>query len=182
MKTGQTTGVLKDTEVIPTKSSDSKHKISENHERDIKRKIIDDLQLDTRSAKDMLQKEDRHHYRGDEKFNPKSFKCGSSVGYIDLSVTSEDVIYHQIAMLNELIFDVIPLSRIHPFGRKWRIESVGQTDCTDSRTIDIKNDMPHVKDWHAQLSLSYNYLDKKRNVHSTLTDLSHRSTCQSYFM
>ncbi len=58
------------------------------------------MQLDSQSAKDQLQKEDRHQYKDDEKFNPKSFK----------SVPSEDV-YGQIGMLKEIMFDVIPLSR-----------------------------------------------------------------------
>ncbi len=34
----------------------------------------------------------------------------SSVGYIDISVASEDIVYIQIGMLKELLFDVIPLS------------------------------------------------------------------------
>ncbi len=70
---------------------------------------------DSQSSKDQLQKEDRHQYKGDEKFNSKSFKSGSSVGYVDLSLTSEDVrVYCQIGMLKEFMFDVIPL--IHLVG------------------------------------------------------------------
>ncbi len=53
------TEVSKYSEVDP-KAFVSKHKISDDHERNIKIDIIDDLQLDSRSAKDQLQKEDRH--------------------------------------------------------------------------------------------------------------------------
>ncbi len=73
--------------------------------------VLDDLQLDSRGAKDRLHKDDTYKYKGDEKFNPKSFKSGSSVGYIDLNTTSEEVLFAQIRMLKELMFDVIPLSR-----------------------------------------------------------------------
>ncbi len=116
MEIGNTTEVSKDTEVNP-KSSVSKTKFSDDHDRNIKIEIIDELQLDSRSAKDQLQKADRHQYSGDKKFNPKCFKSGSSVGYINLSVASEDVVYSQIGMLKDLMFDVIPLSRYNNLVR-----------------------------------------------------------------
>ncbi len=52
-----------------------------------------------------------HKYTGVEKFNPKSFQSGSSVGFIDLNTTTNEVLLAQIRMLRELIFDVIPLSK-----------------------------------------------------------------------
>ncbi len=52
-----------------------------------------------------------HKYEGNEKFNPKSFKSGSSVGYINLSEVKHEVLFAQIGMLREPMFDVIPLSR-----------------------------------------------------------------------
>ncbi len=52
-----------------------------------------------------------HKYEGDEKFNPKSFKSGSSVGYIDRSAVTDEVLFAQIRMLRELMFNVVPLSR-----------------------------------------------------------------------
>ncbi len=73
--------------------------------------VLDDLQLDTRGVKDLLHKEYMHKYEGDEKFNPKSFKSGSSVGYINHSEVTNGVLFAQIRMLRELMFDVIPLSR-----------------------------------------------------------------------
>ncbi len=46
-----------------------------------------------------------------------SFKSGSSVGYIDLNTASEDVLFAQIRMLKELMFDVILLSRYNHLVR-----------------------------------------------------------------
>ncbi len=44
--------------------------------------VIDNLQHDMRCKRDLLKKEDMDKYKGDKKFNPKSFKSGLSVGYI----------------------------------------------------------------------------------------------------
>ncbi len=44
--------------------------------------VIDILLLDMRIERDLLHKEDMHKYMGDEKFNPKSFKSGSSLGIL----------------------------------------------------------------------------------------------------
>ncbi len=52
-----------------------------------------------------------HNYKGNEKFNPKSFKSGSSVGYINQSEVTNGVLFAQIRMLREIMFDFIPLSR-----------------------------------------------------------------------
>ncbi len=56
------------------------------------------LKIDSQSAKDRLHKDDAHMYKGDEKFNPKSFKSGSSVGYINLNTATEEVLFAQIRM------------------------------------------------------------------------------------
>ncbi len=50
--------------------------------------VLDNLQLDSRGAKDRLHKDDAHKYEGDEKFNPKSFKSGFSVEYINLNTAT----------------------------------------------------------------------------------------------
>ncbi len=58
--------------------------------------IIDNLQLDARGVNDLLHKEDMHKYEGDEKFIPKNFKSCSSVGYINLSAVTNEVLFAQI--------------------------------------------------------------------------------------
>ncbi len=72
---------------------------------------IDVLHLASRGAKDRLSNKDLHKYTGVEKFNAKSFQSGSSVGFIDLNTVTNEVMFAQIRMLRELMFDVIPLSR-----------------------------------------------------------------------
>ncbi len=52
-----------------------------------------------------------HKYTGVEKFNPKSFQSGSSVGFIDMNTVTNEVLFAQIRMLRELMFDVVPQSR-----------------------------------------------------------------------
>ncbi len=73
--------------------------------------MLDDLQLDSLGVNDRLHKDDMYKYEGDKKFNPKSFKSGSSVGYINLSNATDKVIFAQIQILQEIMFNVIPLSR-----------------------------------------------------------------------
>ncbi len=58
-----------------------------------------------------------HKYKGAEKLNPNSFKSGSSVGYIDLTTAPDEVVFAQIRMLRELMFNVIPLSRYNHLVR-----------------------------------------------------------------
>ncbi len=65
-------------------------------------KAIDILHLDSRGAKDRLSNEDMHKYTGMEKFNPKSFQSGSSVGFINLNTVTNEVIFAQIRMLENL--------------------------------------------------------------------------------
>ncbi len=72
---------------------------------------IDVLHLDIRGVKDCLSKEDMHKYTGVEKFNPKSVQSGSSVGFIDLNTVTNEVLFAQIRMLRELMFDVVLRSR-----------------------------------------------------------------------
>ncbi len=77
--------------------------------------VIDVLHLDSRGAKDRLSNEDMHKYTGVEKFKPKSFQSSSSVGFIDLNTVTNEVLFVQIRMLRELMFNIIPLSRYdHP--------------------------------------------------------------------
>ncbi len=92
-------------------------KYIDDSEKDMTSEVLDDVQLDSRDAKDRLHKDDAYKYKGDDKFKPKSFKSGSSVGYIDLNTAS--VLFAQIRMLKELMFDVILLSRYnHLVGNK----------------------------------------------------------------
>ncbi len=79
--------------------------------------LLDILNLDTRGEKDLLQADDVHKYEGDEKFNPKSFKSGPSVGYIDVEEVSYELKLAQVRILQELMFDVIPLSRYNHLVR-----------------------------------------------------------------
>ncbi len=58
--------------------------------------VLDDLLLDTRGGKDLLQKEDMHKYESDEKFNPKSFKSGSSFGYTNRQKMTDEVLFVQV--------------------------------------------------------------------------------------
>ncbi len=60
---------------------------------------IDSLHLDLRGEKDRLSIKDMHKYTGTEKFNPKSFKRGSSVRFINLKTATEEVLFTQIRML-----------------------------------------------------------------------------------
>ncbi len=73
--------------------------------------VLNNLQLHSRGAKDHLHKDDAHQYEGDEKLNSKSFNSGSSVGYIDLNTATDEVLFAQIRMVKELMFNVIPLIR-----------------------------------------------------------------------
>ncbi len=111
MEIGQMTEASKDADVVPKMSLVSGFGAPDDHDRDMLPEVVSNLQLDTRSVKDLLQKEDMYKSVGDDKFNPKSFKSGSSVGYINLSKVTPEVLFAHIRMLKELMFDVIPLSR-----------------------------------------------------------------------
>ncbi len=75
-----------------------------NYNTDVKMnpKVIDILLLDNRVKTDRLQDSDSHKYDGTMKFNPKSFKSGQSVGYIDVKAVSYDLLFTQVRMLKEL--------------------------------------------------------------------------------
>ncbi len=111
MEIGQMTEASKGADIIPKPSIVSDVIVPDDNDRSMLPEVLDNLQLDTRGVKDLLCKEDMHKYEGDEKFNPKSFKSGSSVRYIDRSKVTDEVLFAQIRMLRELMFDVIPLSR-----------------------------------------------------------------------
>ncbi len=83
MEIGQTTEASKGADVVPKPSVFLGVIAPDDHNRSMLPEVLYDLQLDTRGVKDLLQKEDMNKYEGDKKFNPKSFKSGSSVGYID---------------------------------------------------------------------------------------------------
>ncbi len=64
----------------PTKiESIVKVTVHDDSDTKIKSDVIDILQLDMRSERNLLKKEDMRKYMGNELFNPKSFKSGSSV-------------------------------------------------------------------------------------------------------
>ncbi len=64
-------------------------KSTDDTDKDMTFEVLDDLQLYSQGAEDSLHKYDAYKYEGDEKFNPKSFKSGSSVGYINLNTATE---------------------------------------------------------------------------------------------
>ncbi len=111
MEIEQTTKASKGAEDSPKTLSVSGVATEDNHYRSMLPEVLDNLQLDTRGVKDYLHNEDMHKYKGNEKFNHKSFKSGSSVGYITYSEVTNEVLFAQIRMLKELMFNVIALSR-----------------------------------------------------------------------
>ncbi len=86
-------------------------KTTDDINKSMTNEAIDFLHLDSRGSKDCLSNEDMHMYTGVEKFNPKSFQSGSSVGFIDLNTVINEVLFTQIRMLREVMFDVVRLSR-----------------------------------------------------------------------
>ncbi len=111
MEIGQMTEASKGAEIDPKILSVLGFRAPDDEERDLLHEVVVNLQLNTRGVKDLLQKEDMHKYESDENFNRKSFKSGSSVVYINLSEVTHEVLYAQIGMLKEVMFNVIPLSR-----------------------------------------------------------------------
>ncbi len=103
--------VSKDTVAVTSQLDQSNVKTTNGIEKSMTNEVIDTLHLDSRGAKDRLSNEDIHKYTGVEKFNPKSFQSGSSVGFIYLKTVTNDVLFAQIRMFRELMFDVITLSR-----------------------------------------------------------------------
>ncbi len=94
----------------PGQSDNGGIKTTDDINKSMTNDAIDALHLDFRGKKDRLSIEDIYKYSGVEKFNPKSFQSGSSVGFIDLNAATKEVLFSQIRMLRELMFDVIPLS------------------------------------------------------------------------
>ncbi len=119
VEVGQTTEASKVVDVLPKPLVVSSVIAADDHDRSMLPEVLDDLQLETRGVKDLLQKEDMHKYKGDEKCNPKSFKSFSSVGYIYRQKATDEVLFAKIHMLRELMFNVIPLSRYnHLVGKE----------------------------------------------------------------
>ncbi len=102
--------VLMDTSK-PCQSDNGCIKTTDDINKNMRNDVIDSLHQDFSGEKDRRSIEDIHKYTGTEKFNPKSFKRGSSVGFIDLNTVTEEVMFTQIRIFREHMFDVIPLSR-----------------------------------------------------------------------
>ncbi len=85
-------------------------KTTDNIDKSMTKDAIDALQLDFRGVKDRMSIEDMDKHTETEKLNPKSFQSDSSVGFIDLNTSTREVLFAQIRMLRELMFDVVPLS------------------------------------------------------------------------
>ncbi len=117
MEIMQTTEASQGTEAYPKTLSVPGGAALNYHEINMLPEVVGNLQLDTRGVKDLLCKEDMHKYEGDEKFNPKSFRSGSSVGHINLLDVTHEVLFAQIGILRELMFDMIPLSRYNHLVR-----------------------------------------------------------------
>ncbi len=63
--------------------------------------------------KECLQQDDNAKYAGMTKFNPKSFKSGPSVGYISVPDVSIDLLFAQVKMTMNEMFDVLRLRRFN---------------------------------------------------------------------
>ncbi len=82
--------------------------------------------------KERLQDGDCAKYTGMTKFNPKSFMSCSSVGYISVMDLSFKLLFAQVKMSMNKMFDVLPLSRFnHLVGNgglkvlfKWTTQSI----------------------------------------------------------
>ncbi len=59
-------------ETKTTKETSKGVKSIDDTDKSISSDVLDNLQLDSRGAKDRLHKDDVHIYEGDEKLNPKS--------------------------------------------------------------------------------------------------------------
>ncbi len=129
----------------PGQSDNGGIKTTNDIHKSMTNNAIDALHLDFRGEKDRLPIEDMHKYTGAEKFNPRSSQSGSSVGFIDLNTETKEVLFAQIRMLRELMFDVIPLCRYdHLVGNrgskvwsKWTVRTAvlwkKQMECSMSR-------------------------------------------------
>ncbi len=80
----------------PKKVSNVKLTFHDDADSGMSAKVIYSLHLDLRGKSNLLKKEDMYKYTGNKKFNPKSFKSGSSVGYIDLDTVPYEVKSAQI--------------------------------------------------------------------------------------
>ncbi len=89
--------------------------------------VVDILNINTIGNKECLQDSDSHKYEGDVKFNPKSFRSGQSVGYINVDVVSFELLFAQVRMMKELMFNVISLKMynylVGNVGSKWTTQT-----------------------------------------------------------
>ncbi len=63
--------------------------------------------------KERLQDADHIKYQGPTKFSPKSFKSGSSVGYISVKDSSFELLFAQVKMSMNKVLNILPLSRFN---------------------------------------------------------------------
>ncbi len=117
MDTDKSVIALKDANVGPSQLAHGGFTTTDDLEKGMTNEVLDSLHLNSRGAKDSLSTKDMLKYTGIEQFNPKSFKSGSSIGFIDLNAVSHEVLFAQIRILKELMFNVISLSRYNHLVR-----------------------------------------------------------------
>ncbi len=127
--------------------------------KEMKSDVIDSLSLDFRGESDRLSVDDIHKYTGVMKFNPKSFQSVSSIRFIDLNSTTNKVLFAQIRMLRELIFDVIPLSQYDHLVRNGGSKVWSKWTAQTAVPWSEADGMPHVESWLSRMLLSNHKLD-----------------------
>ncbi len=73
-------------------------------------------------------------YLGETKFNPKLFESSQIVGYIKVDDASFNLLYTQVKVVMNKMFDIIPIRRFVQ-----RVESVVLMDCEDGCTVEAEN-------------------------------------------
>ncbi len=156
METDNPATVSKDTVSGTSQLDQSGVKTSDDVEKSMTNEVIDTLQLDCNSVKDRLSNEDMHKYTDVERFNPKSFQSGSSIGFINLNTVTDELLFAQIRMLRELMFDVIPLNRYDHLVRNGGSKVWSKWTAW---TVEEAYGMPHVKTWLYRMLLSDHKFD-----------------------
>ncbi len=99
--------------VPPTEEKVEAPKPHDDSDVEMNPAIVDILNLDNIGKKECLQNTDHHKYTSNVMFNPKIFKSGPSIGYINIDIASFELLFAQVRMTMELMFDIIPLSRFN---------------------------------------------------------------------
>ncbi len=150
-------------------------KATDDLNMEMKSDLIDSLSLDFRGESDRLSVDDIHKYTWVVKFNPKSFQSGASVGFIDLNSTTNKVLFAQIRMLRELMFDIIPLSRYDHLvgngGSKVWSKWTAQTAVPWKKQMECPMSRPGYPRCHCPIKC---WTDKKMFI-AHFARLSHRS-------